>query len=63
MDAFVGTGEQGQKIRDGMVRSVPVGRIGVPDDYPGMVAFLASDDASFITGQTISISGGLTMHG
>ncbi|MDR3453425.1 MAG: glucose 1-dehydrogenase [Rhodoferax sp.] len=63
MDAFVGTGEQGQKIRDAMVRGVPLGRIGVPDDYPGVVAFLASDDAAFITGQTISVSGGLTMHG
>ena len=42
---------------------VPLGRIGVPDDYPGLVAFLASDDAAFMTGQTISVSGGLTMHG
>ena len=63
MTAFVGSGEQGQKIRDAMVRGVPLGRIGVPDDYPGLVAFLASDDAAFITGQTISVSGGLTMHG
>lgn len=63
MTAFVGTGEQGQKIRDAMVKGVPLGRIGVPDDYPGLVAFLASDDAAFMTGQTISVSGGLTMHG
>ncbi|MDB5859186.1 MAG: putative 2-hydroxycyclohexanecarboxyl-CoA dehydrogenase [Ramlibacter sp.] len=63
MASFVGTGEQGQKIRDAMVRGVPLGRIGVPDDYPGLVAFLASDDAAFMTGQTISVSGGLTMHG
>ena len=63
MDAFVGSGEAGQKIRDAMVRGVPLGRIGQPDDYPGIVAFLASDDAAFITGQTISVSGGLTMHG
>lgn len=63
MDAFIGTGEQGQKIRDAMVRGVPLGRIGTPDDYPGIVAFLASDDAAFITGQTLSVSGGLTMHG
>lgn len=63
MDAFVGTGEEGQKIRDAMVRGVPLGRIGEPGDYPGLVAFLASDDASFMTGQTISVSGGLTMHG
>ena len=63
MDAFVGTGDAGQKIRDAMVRGVPLGRIGVPNDYPGLVAFLASDDAAFITGQTISVSGGLSMHG
>lgn len=63
MDAFVGTGEEGQKIRDAMVRGVPLGRIGEPTDYPGLVAFLASDDAAFMTGQTISVSGGLTMHG
>ena len=63
MDAFVGSGEQGLKIRDAMVRGVPLGRIGVPDDYPGLVAFLASDDAAFMTGQTISVSGGLSMHG
>jgi 2-hydroxycyclohexanecarboxyl-CoA dehydrogenase len=63
MAGFVGTGEQGQKIRDAMVRGVPLGRIGQPDDYPGLVAFLCSDDASFMTGQTISVSGGLTMHG
>ncbi|MEZ5727363.1 MAG: glucose 1-dehydrogenase [Burkholderiaceae bacterium] len=63
MAAFVGTGERGQKIRDAMVRGVPLGRIGSPDDYPGLVAFLASDDAAFMTGQTISVSGGLTMHG
>ena len=63
MASFVGTGEQGQKIRDAMVKGVPLGRIGAPDDYPGLVAFLASDDAAFMTGQTISVSGGLTMHG
>jgi 2-hydroxycyclohexanecarboxyl-CoA dehydrogenase len=63
MDAFVGSGEQGQKIRDAMVRGVPLGRIGEPTDYGGLVAFLASEDAAFMTGQTISVSGGLTMHG
>jgi 2-hydroxycyclohexanecarboxyl-CoA dehydrogenase len=63
MTAFVGTGEAGQKIRDAMVKGVPLGRIGQPDDYPGLVAFLASDDAAFMTGQTISVSGGLSMHG
>ena len=38
-------------------------RLGQPADYPGIIAFLASDDADYITGQTISVSGGLTMHG
>jgi 2-hydroxycyclohexanecarboxyl-CoA dehydrogenase len=33
----------------------------VPNDYAGMIAFLLSDDAAYITGQTISVSGGLTM--
>ena len=63
MDAFAGTGEIVQKIRDAMVHGVPLGRIGQPDDCPGLVAFLASDDAAFMTGQTISVSGGLSTHG
>jgi 2-hydroxycyclohexanecarboxyl-CoA dehydrogenase len=40
-----------------------MGRLGKPDDLPGAVAFFASDDAAFITGQVLSVSGGLTMHG
>jgi len=44
-----------------LARAVPFGRIGEPEDLAGAVAFLASDDAAFITGQTISVSGGLTM--
>ena len=63
MDAFVGADEKGQKVRDAMVRGMPLGRIGEPTDYPGLVAFFASEDSAFMTGQTISISGGLTMHG
>lgn len=56
-------GAQGQKIYEGLKRAIPLGRLGQPDDIPGIVAFLASDDASFITGQVISVSGGLTMNG
>ena len=63
MTALIGADDNGKKIMDAMVRAVPVGRIGEPDDYPGLVAFLGSDDCSFLTGQTISVSGGLTMHG
>ena len=56
-------GPQGQRIYEGLKRSIPLGRLGHPDDIPGIVAFLASDDAGFITGQVISVSGGLTMNG
>lgn len=51
------------KLRVAFQRAVPLGRLGSPDDLPGAVAFLASDDAAFITGQVISVSGGLTMNG
>jgi 2-hydroxycyclohexanecarboxyl-CoA dehydrogenase len=56
-------GAQGQRIYEGLKRAIPMGRLGHPDDIPGIVAFLASDDAAFITGQVISVSGGLTMAG
>lgn len=61
--SFLGEGDVGKKIYDGLIRANPLKRIGQPDDVPGMVAFLSSDDANFITGQVISVSGGLTMHG
>ena len=60
---FCGEGEYGDKLRDGLARSIPFGRLGQPDDLPGIVVFLSSDDAAFITGQVISVSGGLTMAG
>ncbi|MCO5130827.1 MAG: glucose 1-dehydrogenase [Xanthobacteraceae bacterium] len=61
--SFVGDGEFGQKIYEGLKRAIPLKRLGQPDDIPGMIAFLSSDDANFITGQVISVSGGLTMAG
>ena len=60
---FLEAGEDGAKIRQALERAVPMKRIGRPGDIPGIVAFLASDDAEYITGQVISVSGGLTMHG
>ena len=60
---FAGEGEAGQKVAAALERAIPMKRLGRPDDIPGLVAFLASDDANFITGQVISVSGGLTMHG
>ena len=61
--AVAGADERGQKIRAALVSAIPMKRVGQPEDIPGAVCFLASDDAAFITGQTISVSGGLTMHG
>jgi 2-hydroxycyclohexanecarboxyl-CoA dehydrogenase len=43
------------------VKAVPFRRLGQPDDIAGAVAYLVSDDASYVTGQTLSVSGGLTM--
>jgi 2-hydroxycyclohexanecarboxyl-CoA dehydrogenase len=60
---FLGEGEAGKKVYDALVRAIPMKRVGQPDDIPGIVAFLASDEAAFITGQVISVSGGLTMAG
>ena len=52
-----------EKLREAYRRAVPMGRLGKPDDLPGAILFFASDDADFITGQVLSVSGGLTMHG
>lgn len=53
--------EYSEKLFDGLARAIPMKRIGTPDDVASVVAFLASDDAGFVTGQTLSVSGGLTM--
>ena len=60
-DGFKAASPDGRKVADAMARAVPLRRIGQPEDYPGTIAFLLSDDAAYITGQTISVSGGLTM--
>jgi 2-hydroxycyclohexanecarboxyl-CoA dehydrogenase len=52
-----------EKLREAYRRAIPMGRLGKPDDLPGAILFFASDDADFITGQVLSVSGGLTMHG
>jgi 2-hydroxycyclohexanecarboxyl-CoA dehydrogenase len=49
------------RLAESLKRVIPWGRLGVPDDVAPAVVFLASDEAGFITGQTLSVSGGLTM--
>ena len=49
------------KLAESLKRVIPWGRLGMPEDVAPAVVFLASDGASFITGQTLSVSGGLTM--
>jgi len=51
----------GEKLREALTRAIPFRRLGQPEDLANVVAFLASDEASFVTGQTVSVSGGLTM--
>jgi 2-hydroxycyclohexanecarboxyl-CoA dehydrogenase len=53
--------EASQKLYDSLAKAIPLRRLGQPEDVAGAVAFLASDEASFITGQALSVSGGLTM--
>ena len=52
-----------EKLREAFRRAIPLGRLGEPDDLAGAVLFFASSDASFVTGQVLSVSGGLTMAG
>ncbi len=59
--AEITKGETGAKIIEAMTKAVPFRRLAKPEDIAGAVAFLASDDAGFVTGQTLSVSGGLTM--
>ncbi len=63
LESFMQGAGNPDKLREAYTRAVPIGRLGKPEDIAGAVLFLASDDADFITGQTISVSGGLTMHG
>jgi 2-hydroxycyclohexanecarboxyl-CoA dehydrogenase len=51
----------GPKLREALTKAIPFRRLGQPADVANVVAFLASDEAAFVTGQTVSVSGGLTM--
>lgn len=55
------SGQDADKVLGGMTRAVPMKRLAQPSDVAAAVAFFASDAAGYITGQTLSVSGGLTM--
>jgi 2-hydroxycyclohexanecarboxyl-CoA dehydrogenase len=55
------SGQDADKVLGGMTRAVPMRRLAQPEDVAAAVAFFASDAAGYVTGQTLSVSGGLTM--
>jgi 2-hydroxycyclohexanecarboxyl-CoA dehydrogenase len=61
MSAPEALGDLGKRLVEGMVAGTAMRRIGTPDEVAAAVAFLASDDASYMTGQTLGVSGGLAM--
>jgi 2-hydroxycyclohexanecarboxyl-CoA dehydrogenase len=54
-------GERGERLKRAMVNTTALGRSGEPEEVAAAIAFLASEDASYITGQTLGVSGGLSM--
>ena len=63
LDSVARDSGRANELLEAFRRATPMRRLGKPGDIPGVVAFLASGDADFITGQVISVSGGLTMGG
>ena len=61
--AEVASGEHGARLIEAMKRAIPLRRLGRPEDVAGAVAYFASDEAAYVTGQVLSVSGGLTMVG
>lgn len=58
---FASVVEGDDRLRDALVRSIPFRRLAQPEDLAATVAFFASPDAGYLTGQTVSVSGGMTM--
>ncbi len=54
---------QPERLQQALARAVPMGRLGQPEDVAGAIAFFASEGAGYVTGQVLSVSGGLTMAG
>jgi len=58
---FSSIAQENPKLMGALEKAIPLGRLGKPEDLAKAVVFMASDYAEFITGQTLSVSGGLTM--
>ncbi|KEI44895.1 SDR family NAD(P)-dependent oxidoreductase [Saccharopolyspora rectivirgula] len=60
-ELFASIGGDNPKLREALIKAIPFRRLAQPHDLANAVAFFASEEASYITGQTLSVSGGLTM--
>ncbi|GAA1031136.1 MULTISPECIES: SDR family NAD(P)-dependent oxidoreductase [Amycolatopsis] len=60
-ELFASLGGDNRKLREALTKAIPFRRLAQPSDIANVVAFLASDEAAYVTGQTVSVSGGLTM--
>ena len=56
------TADLGENATEQLVSRIPLGRIGEPADVAATVAFLASDESGYITGQTIAVNGGMLAY-
>lgn len=61
LQEIVSKSDDGDRVIQAMARAVPMKRVGEPAEVASAVAYFASEDAGFVTGQTLSVSGGLTM--
>jgi 2-hydroxycyclohexanecarboxyl-CoA dehydrogenase len=61
LDAIVDASDNGEKVIGAMARAVPMKRVGQPAEIASAVVYFTSEAAGFVTGQTLSVSGGLTM--
>jgi len=55
------TDQLGEEVREQLLKAIPLGRFGAPEDIARIVRFLASDDAAYMTGQTLHVDGGMYM--